>query len=264
MPDTSNRPQNDPKTDLHTQKKSTGQWLWLSIAMLIAGIFLGRWLFAPKEPIVKSPLALSKTPAAASETPSISPQKTPADDNTPAQIQTVMTVEMVKPKMQNFAQTLTANGVIEAKEIAKVSASVAGLMIKKITVEVGDFVKKGQILAEFEDDSLQQNIVQAEADLAEAQARFAKAKADLTRVIPLVAIDAISKQEVDAYRTAKIQAQASVKSAQARLAKQKITLKDAKVVAPVTGRISERLAQVGSVVNGQDLFHIVVNSQLQW
>lgn len=176
----------------------------------------------------------------------------------------VLAVEAQTPNSGLIQQTISADGSIEAKAVAKVGAKVNGVAIEKVLVDVGNRVKKGQVLAVFDTDGLSQQVVQAEADLAEAQASLTKASADVRRVVPLLKIDAVSQQEVDSYQTAEERAKAAVKSAKARLASQRLTLNNATVVAPVSGIISARAAEVGSVANGQSLFDIIVNGDLQW
>lgn len=131
-------------------------------------------------------------------------------------------------------------------------------------VEEGDRVKAGQVLAIFDTDAMEQQVLQAEADVAEAEATLANASADAARVLPLLDIDAISKQEADRYRTAKLQAQAALQASKARLSTQRLSVDNATVVAPVSGVISEKMAEVGMVAGGEPLFTIIKGGILEW
>ena len=120
------------------------------------------------------------------------------------------------------------------------------------------------MLAIFDTDAVEQQVLQAEADVAEAQATLANASADAARVLPLLDIDAISKQEADRYRTSELRAKASLQASKARLSNQRLNLDNANVVAPVSGVISGKMAEVGMVAGGEPLFTIIKNGVLEW
>lgn len=178
--------------------------------------------------------------------------------------QAVLSVETVQPSQDNVGNTLTADGTISAKDIANVSAKVNGVAIEQVLVEEGARVKAGQVLAIFDTDAMDQQVLQAEADVAEAEATLANASADAARVLPLLDIDAISKQEADRYRTSEIRAEAALRASKARLSNQRLTLNNAKVIAPVSGVISDKMAEVGMVAGGEPLFTIIKDGILEW
>tara|TARA_R110002051_G_scaffold137359_5_gene209801 strand:+ start:3757 stop:5112 length:1356 start_codon:yes stop_codon:yes gene_type:complete len=178
--------------------------------------------------------------------------------------QAVLSVETVMPSQDNIGNTLSADGTINAKDIANVSAKVNGVAIERILVEEGQRVKAGQILAVFDTDAMEQKVLQAEADVAEAEATLANATADVARVLPLIDIDAISRQEADRYRTSKLRAQASLQASKARLSTQRLSVSNANVVAPVNGVISEKMAEVGMVAGSDPLFTIIKGGILEW
>ncbi len=229
--------------------------LWLLpvlAAVLIIGVLLGKyWGGNDKE-------ATAGAPASASE---------PADgtsNSAASEAAAVLSVETVMPNQEDIGSSLSADGTINAKDTANVSARVTGVAIEQILVEEGDRVKAGQVLAVFDTDAMQQQVLQAEADVAEAEATLANASADAARVLPLIDIDAISKQEADRYRTSEVRARASLQASKARLSNQRLTLKNASVVAPVSGVISEKMVEVGMVAGGDPLFTIIKGGVLEW
>ena len=135
---------------------------------------------------------------------------------------------------------MSADGTINAKDTANVSAKVTGVAIERILVEEGDRVNAGQVLAVFDTDAMEQQVLQAEADVAEAAATLANASADAARILPLIDIDAISKQEADRYRTAEVRASAALQASKARLKQSAFDARNANVVAPISGVISEK------------------------
>ena len=227
-------------------------WLWpVLVVVLVLGVLLGRYWGADKT-------AATDTPS----TPNASSNK--VGDKAASDAQAVLSVETVTPSQDTIGNTLSADGTISAKDTANVSAKVNGVAVERVLVEEGDRVKAGQVLAVFDTDAMEQQVLQAEADVAEAEATLANASADAARVLPLIDIDAISRQEADRYRTSEVRARASLQAAKARLNSQRLTLDNAKVVAPVSGVISDKMVEVGMVAGGEPLFTIIKGGELEW
>ncbi|MGP5493069.1 efflux RND transporter periplasmic adaptor subunit [Psychrobacter celer] len=227
-------------------------WLWpVLVVVLVLGVLLGRYWGDDKT-------AATDTPT----TPNASSNK--VGDKAASDAQAVLSVETVMPSQDTIGNTLSADGTISAKDTANVSAKVNGVAVERVLVEEGDRVKAGQVLAVFDTDAMEQQVLQAEADVAEAEATLANASADAARVLPLIDIDAISRQEADRYRTSEVRARASLQAAKARLNSQRLTLDNAKVVAPVSGVISDKMVEVGMVAGGEPLFTIIKGGVLEW
>ena len=243
------------QSDTLSKKTAAKLPLWLLpvlAAVLIIGVLLGKyWGGSDKAATDESPVS-SRTSSDGATASATSTE------------QAVLSVETVSPSQDDISNTLSADGTIDAKDTANVSAKVNGVAIERILVEEGDRVKAGQVLAIFDTDAMDQQVLQAEADVAEAEATLANASADAARVLPLLDIDAISKQEADRYRTAKLQAQAALQASKARLSTQRLSVDNATVVAPVSGVISEKMAEVGMVAGGEPLFTIIKGGILEW
>lgn len=231
---------------LSVTKKSPVFWVAV-FATLIIGVLIGRF-------------SQSNTPSPLSN----DTHKKPQTNNSEQQKAVVMTVEAATPIPVEVTETLDATGIIHAKDTAEVSGKLTGTTIEKVLVDVGDTVKAGQVLAVLDSQALKDTLIQAEADLALSHANLKKAEADLARVEPLLKIDAISRQEVDNYRTILVQTKATITSNEARLNNAKTNLKNTLIVAPVSGIISSKTAEVGLLVNGSSLFSIIKNGQLEW
>ncbi len=175
----------------------------------------------------------------------------------------VLTVDVVYPQVSSVPLTITVDGEVIAENTASVSSKVSGVTVEEILVKEGDVVKKGQLLATLDPSQLQQNVIQAQAQVVQATASLNNATATLERVKPLLKINAVSKQEVDNYTTQAKQAQASLVLAKAQYNNQMLRLKDSKVIAPVTGIISKKTANVGGLAQG-NLFTIIENGALEW
>ena len=231
---------------LSATKKSPVFWVAV-FATLIIGVLIGRF-------------SQSNTPSPLSN----DTHKKPQTNNSEQQKAVAMMVEAATPIPVEVTETLDATGIIHAKDTAEVSGKLTGTTIEKVLVDVGDTVKVGQVLAVLDSQALKDTLVQAEADLALSHANLKKAEADLARVEPLLKIDAISRQEVDNYRTILAQTKATITSNEARLNNAKTNLKNTLIVAPVSGIISSKTAEVGLLVNGSSLFSIIKNGQLEW
>lgn len=232
-------------TDLDHYKKTSfakrplWQWLLLFAAGILMGVLIGRFLWSADRPAETA-------------------------DEAVTQEAVVMAVEAVRPAPLAIENTLPANGAIAAVETAEVGSQINGVAIERVLVEVGDRVRRGQVLAVLDTRTFTQQLRSAEAELATAIAAREKAAADLARTEPLLAIDAVSRQEVDAYRTALTQADANVAAARANVDTASTNQSRGNITAPVDGIISDKSAQVGTVVSGAPLFSIIKNGVLEW
>ena len=204
-----------------------------------------------------------------------------------------LVVNTVKPVRAEFADTLSANGSVAAWQEAIVGAEISGLRIAEVRADVGDAVRKGQVLVVFNPDTVRADVAQAQAELANAQAALAEARAGLgetqagaaeaqanaDRARAVESSGALSAQQINQYLTAaqtaqarlqssqaRVQsAQARVQSAQAQVQSQQLRLKMTQVLAPDEGVIAARSATVGAVVPaGQELFRLVRKNRLEW
>lgn len=176
-----------------------------------------------------------------------------------------LTVTATQVGSGQMATRLTANGSIAAWQEASIGSESNGLRIAEIYVNVGDVVKKGQLLASFASESIQADLAQAKAALAEAEATANEAVTNADRARGLQASGAISKQQIGQYLTAETTAKARVTAAKAVLDVQQLRMKYTQLVAPDHGTISARMATVGAVVGaGAEMFRMIRQGRLEW
>ncbi len=176
-----------------------------------------------------------------------------------------LTATVIEPHYRQIFQTIKATGNIEAREIAYVSAQTAGLSLSKLYVDVGDVIKKGALLAEYDAATVYNDIAQAQAALAQANVAYAQAKANAKRGQRLRKSTAISSMEADNFLYQEKQARASVRSAKAVLENQKLRASYAKVRAKFSGLVMEKFGVLGEVGNpGTRLYSVIVNNTLEW
>jgi HlyD family secretion protein len=176
-----------------------------------------------------------------------------------------LTVSLTQPSTSALATTLNANGTIAAWQEAVVGAEVNGLRLTDVRVNVGDVVKRGQVLATFSSETIAAEMAQQTAMIAEASAALADAQGNAARARSLQDSGAIPAQQIAQYLTAEKTAQARLDAA--RAAEKSLQLRQGftRVIAPDDGVISARAATVGAVVGaGQELFRLIRKNRLEW
>ena len=176
-----------------------------------------------------------------------------------------LTVTVIQPEVQNWKQTFTANGNIAAWQEVVISSELSGQRLTKVTVNVGDKVRRGQVLAEINSDTIRADLAAAKASYAEAQAVLADAITNNKRIQQLKNTGAISAQESTQYQTSQATAQARLDAAKAQIESNQLRLAQTQIVAPDNGVISARTATVGSLAQtGQELFRLIRDQRLEW
>lgn len=170
----------------------------------------------------------------------------PAGREAPAPVVGVVTVHP-----QTVALTVELPGRLESLRTADVRAQVGGIIQKRLFQE-GSYVRAGQPLYQIDSSTYEASLESARAQLASAQATLAKANADLARYKPLVAAEAVSRQEYDAAVTAKRSAEAGVKAAQAAIKSAGINLNRSRITAPISGFIGQSKVSEGTLLNAGD------------
>lgn len=158
----------------------------------------------------------------------------------------VTTAVVEKRDMGSLVQ---ATGIIKPKVGAevKVGARITG-KVEHLYANIGDRVKKGQILVRLEQDDLKARADQAEASYLEAEAAFNKAKIDLDRDKPLSKEGYISQQSIDVLQNLYDMAKARVMRAKADQDYAKAQLSYATITAPIGGTIASVTTQQGETV----------------
>jgi HlyD family secretion protein len=189
-----------------------------------------------------------------------------ADDKpAAAPAKAALTVTLVQPQPATLAQTLSANGSIAAWQEASVGAEANGWRLAEVRVNVGDRVRKGQVLAAFAAELARADLAQSQAAVAEAEAALAEAAANAQRARDLQTSGALSAQQIQQMLTMERTAQARLEALRAGVQVQQIRLAQTEVRAPDDGVISSRTATVGAVVPaGQELFRLIRQGRLEW
>ena len=138
-------------------------------------------------------------------------------------------------------------GQTRGAQDVEIRARVEGYL-DRVAFSEGSFVSRGTLLYQIDPKDLQAALARAHADLANAQARFAKAENDVARYTPLVAQQAVSRQELDNATAARDAARAQVDAGQAIVEKARNDLGYTTITSPIDGLVGTTLVKAGSLV----------------
>ena len=190
--------------------------------------------------------------------------KPPGDASAPQAVSS-LTVTISQIQHLSWPRQLTADGAIAPWQEVIIGAEVGGLRLDTLEAEIGDVVKRGDVLATFDDATLAAEEKRLAAALASAKASLEQATADAERATKVGRSGALSAQQLDQYRIARMTAQANVASAEAQLQSARIKLRQAKVLAADDGIVSARSALLGQVPTaGTELFRLVRQGEIEW
>lgn len=209
--------------------------------------------------------AAAQDEKAASGGHTTSPQQAPAQESDASQARPAMVVTVAPPKLELLPVQVVADGDVVAWQEASIASESNSLTLAEVLVDVGDTVKRGQVLARFNGRTVAEDVAQAKASLVEAQANAMEARANARRARRLLRTDSMSKQQADQYFAADRSAQARVRSARAALASRRQNWQNVELRAPDDGVISSRTATEGSVPSaGTELFKLIRQGRLEW
>jgi RND family efflux transporter MFP subunit len=135
--------------------------------------------------------------------------------------------------------------------------------ITTLRVDVGDVVKKGQVLAELDSRVLKIEAEKAKAKLARSETQARRADAQFERIKALLAKAIIPKEEVDTAEADREVTRAEVTLAKAELEIAELNLSWTKITAPTDGRIGNRLVTEGNFVRADtDILTTVVRDEV--
>ena len=143
--------------------------------------------------------------------------------------------------------TVTATGTIEPVETVEVGTQVSG-KVEKIYVDFNDVVKKGDLLAELDKQTLNQSLSRAKASLTSAESQLNYAKLNYDRIKQLYEANAATLASYQEAQNSYTQAQMSKRNAQASYDQARVDLGYAEIYSPIDGIVLDRAVEVGQTV----------------
>jgi RND family efflux transporter MFP subunit len=175
----------------------------------------------------------------------------------------VSSVQVIHPKPSGETEEIVLPGNIQAFTDTPIYSRTNGYL-KSWKVDLGAHVKTGELLAEIETPEVDQQLAQARADLATADANLALSQSTATRYEALLKSDSVAKQDVDEKLGDLNAKKAIVDSASYNVKRLEQTQGFQKVYAPFDGVITARNTDIGALINagssatssnGRELFH---------
>lgn len=186
-------------------------------------------------------------------------------EQAPVTRKAVLSVKVTQAQSLDWPITLKASGPIVAWQEAVISAETGNLRIAALYADVGQRVKKGELLAGLASDTVRADLRRYEAALASSKADLSKAKTDAERARSIKGSGAMSDQKLLEYMIAEETAQAAVDQAAAQVTAQKITLAQTRILAVDDGIVTAKSALLGQVVSvGTELFRLQRQGRLEW
>ena len=155
-----------------------------------------------------------------------------------------LTIQVAQPVVRTVVRTGRGQGALFAKESIILSNKQEGY-VQQVYVDFGDKVKKGQLLAEMEQEELALEVEVQESALKQAEANFIRAQAEYTRAQELAAENLIPAQRLDTNEADYKVTEARVRTAEKILALARKRLRDTRIVSPVNGFVQERFINPG-------------------
>lgn len=177
-----------------------------------------------------------------------------------------LSITVATARSLNWPQTLRLSGTVAPWMEASIGARVGGLPLAEVLVNVGDHVRKGQLLARYDDVTLRAELGQLRAALEQAEAAAGQAEANRERALRIRDSGALSEQDILQYLTQAATARAQLAQARAQLDASELKLAFTRVEAPDDGIISQRNAVLGSIgqPGGSELFRLIRQGRMEW
>lgn len=180
---------------------------------------------------------------------------------------TVTSVAVTKPKTANAVQELLLPGNMQPFSDTAIYARTPGYL-KRWYADIGKRVKAGELLAEIDAPELDDQLAQAKADHATAEANYRFAESSAARWEALLKTDSVSRQEVDEKRNDMAARRAVLDSARYSVARLEKLQSYKRLYAPFEGVITARNVDVGMLIDAgggsaKELFHIAATKRMR-
>lgn len=178
---------------------------------------------------------------------------------------TALAVDVVHPNSSEIPEVLETAGGLYAWQEVDIGADVSGYRVSEVLVDVGDQIKKGQVLAKLDEVLLREGVSQAQASLEEAKAMLTQSQSAARRGETLQQTGLISKQDFETLSTNAATAAAKLASAKSQLQSANQKFDYATIRASDDGVISQRTVAPGQIANASTtLFKLIRQSRVEW
>ncbi|MBS1272222.1 MAG: Macrolide export protein MacA [Candidatus Marinimicrobia bacterium] len=167
-----------------------------------------------------------------------------------ASVEEVVAVELFTAKHGTVHRSLNLLGNVKGKQEVRIFSKIPD-RITSMNVEMGDSVRKGDLLAVVQNNSLKSRVKQVQANLEQAQAQQDNLENEYQRILRLYNENAVSQQQYDGTKTQLEATRAQVRSLQEALNQAKSQLGDTYIRSPLNGIVGQRFLEEGDMAAGQ-------------
>ncbi|MEJ2289664.1 MAG: efflux RND transporter periplasmic adaptor subunit [Deinococcales bacterium] len=171
-------------------------------------------------------------------------------------------VEVAQVVSETMPLDVHAIGNVVPSSTVGIKAQVGGLL-QEVHFKEGQEVRRGQVLFTIDPRPFENDLRQAQAQLARDRAQLANAEADLARYRELVRDDFVTKEQFDQAKATAAALRATVQQDKAAIANAQVNLDYCTITAPISGRTGELLVHAGNVVKANDSNPLVVINRIQ-
>lgn len=185
----------------------------------------------------------------------------PADAAAPSSL----AVTLAPAQLHALPRSVVVSGPVSPWEEMQLGVEISGARVTALNVDVGQQVRKGQVLLALDHRALDSELAQAVAAQRQAQASLELARVNHERGAKLAATQLVSASQLDELHAARVQAEAMLATARAARDAAQLRRDFAELRAPANGVISKRLVQPGQVVAaGGELLRLIRDGRLEW
>ncbi len=171
-------------------------------------------------------------------------------------------VTVAKAVKKSIAPTALYSATVISRDDANLSGEISGHIIW--VADVGDTLKKGDLVAKLDDIFIKQQVIEEQATIQSEQAKFDFHTKEVERFQKLVRNNNIAQNQLDQAISDQAVARSSIASAKSRLVQAQERLKRTSIVAPFDGVVSERLLQAGEWADdGATILRLVSTNNLE-
>lgn len=178
-----------------------------------------------------------------------------ADGRSPA-----MPVRVAQAEHRDLPVYIKAIGTVTPLNTVTVQSRVDGQLLR-VAFEEGQWVEKGQLLAEIDPEPYRIRLAQAEGQLGQSEAQVKTARADLERFQQLYEKNLVTNQQIEAQRALVSQREGALSSDQAAAENARLQLAYTKIEAPIAGRLGLRRVDAGNLIRANTTSGLVTITQ---
>lgn len=171
-------------------------------------------------------------------------------------------VRVVGVQRGDLQLQIKAIGTVVPANTVLVQSQVAGVL-QKIYFQEGQYIKKGQLLAQIDPTPFQVALAQAQGTQQQNLAQLRNAQTELDRYLLLYKQDSIAKQQVDQQQALVNQLKGQMQANQALVDAAKLQLSYSKIYAPIEGRAGFRLKDVGNLIQANEATGLLSITQIR-